>query len=109
MTTCLALSLCAVGWGNGEWHERAEKGYVESPETSSVPGSIKEGAQPLTIMPPAVTPPSPEQPASAAAPAPTHSSVAKWFMFLAFSWLVALVLLALGIRMHLREQRARTR
>jgi hypothetical protein len=109
ITTCLVLSLCAGGWGNGEWHERAEKGYVGSAETSSVPGSIKEGSQPLLIAPPAVAPPLPEQPASAAAPQPSHAGVAKWFVFLAVSWLIAFVLIVFGVRMHLREQRGRTR
>lgn len=109
VATCLVLSLYAVGWGNGEWHERAEKGYVGSPETSSVPGSIKEGSQPLIIAPPSVTPPPPQPTASATTSEPTHPGVVKWLAFLACSWLVALVLLALGLRMHLKEQRERTR
>ena len=109
VATCLILSLCAVGWGNGEWHERAEKGYVGSPETSSVPGSIKEGSQPLIIAPPSVTPPPPPQTVSATASEPTHSGVARWLVFLAVSWLIAFVLLVFGVRMHLREQRGRTR
>ncbi|MCS6862367.1 MAG: hypothetical protein NZT92_18850 [Abditibacteriales bacterium] len=108
MTACLVLSLCAVGWGNGEWHERAEKGHVETPETSSVPGSIKEGSQPLIIAPPPVTPP-PQPSVSATASAPPSSGAARWLIFLAVSWLIAFVLLVWGVKMHLREQRRQTR
>jgi hypothetical protein len=100
----LTLTVCAVCWSNGEWHERAEKGYSGEQQGSQVPGDVKEtSSQSFTVTPQPVEAPQPSVKVVEETK-PAESGDGWRRLLVVFLWLLSLSLLFLGVREHLKGQ-----